>query len=51
VKANIGHLEGGSGLAGIVKTVLMLEKGTIPPVALFKNINPAIDLYYSRIVV
>lgn len=37
VKANIGHLEGGSGLAGIIKTILTLEKGVIPPNALFKK--------------
>lgn len=34
VKSNIGHLESASGLAGLVKTVLILEKGYIPP-----NIN------------
>lgn len=43
VKANIGHLEGASGLAGIVKTVLVLENGTIPPNANFNEINPNID--------
>ena len=34
VKSNIGHLESASGLAGLIKTVLILEKGYIPP-----NIN------------
>lgn len=34
VKSNIGHLESASGLAGLIKTVLILEKGSIPP-----NIN------------
>lgn len=31
IKSNIGHLEGCSGLAGLIKTVLILEKGFIPP--------------------
>ncbi|KAG6354546.1 hypothetical protein INS49_004563 [Diaporthe citri] len=43
VKANIGHLEGGSGLAAIVKAILVLEKGIIPPNALFERLNPRID--------
>ncbi|ETS78082.1 hypothetical protein PFICI_10144 [Pestalotiopsis fici W106-1] len=43
VKANIGHLEGGSGLAGILKSVMILERGIIPPNALFEKINPRID--------
>lgn len=31
VKSNIGHLEGASGVAGVVKTVLMLENNLILP--------------------
>ncbi|KIA75375.1 hypothetical protein HK57_00158 [Aspergillus ustus] len=43
VKANIGHLEGASGLASLVKCILMLEKGVIPPTALFDKLNAEID--------
>ncbi|XXH03853.1 hypothetical protein Hte_010259 [Hypoxylon texense] len=39
VKANIGHLEGCSGLASIIKCILILEKGIIPPNALFEKWN------------
>jgi acyl transferase domain-containing protein len=42
VKTNIGHLEGSSGLAGIIKTVLALESQKIPPNMLFNNPNPKI---------
>ena len=31
IKSNIGHLESASGLAGIMKSILVLEKGYIPP--------------------
>ncbi|EAW08895.1 type I polyketide synthase [Aspergillus clavatus NRRL 1] len=40
VKSNIGHLEGASGLAGIVKAILILEKGLIPATAGFESPNP-----------
>ncbi|GAD98579.1 polyketide synthase [Paecilomyces variotii No. 5] len=42
VKSNIGHLEGASGLAGIIKTTMALESGKIPPNMHFKNPNPEI---------
>lgn len=43
IKANIGHLEAASGLAGLVKSIMVLEKGIIPPNALFQQMNPEID--------
>ena len=44
LKANIGHLEGASGIAGIIKTILVLEKGVIPPNIWFERPNPKIRL-------
>ncbi|KAF6832759.1 PKSN polyketide synthase for alternapyrone biosynthesis protein [Colletotrichum plurivorum] len=40
VKPNIGHTEGCAGLAGLIKAVLCLESGVIPPVAGLHEINP-----------
>ncbi|KAF4335671.1 polyketide synthase [Fusarium beomiforme] len=43
VKANVGHLEGASALASLIKCILILEKGIIPPNALFERINPSLN--------
>ena len=44
IKGNIGHTESAAGLAGLIKAVLMLEHGIIPPQANFQTVNPAIRL-------
>ena len=42
MKSNIGHLEGASGIAAIIKATLMLERGFILPNHDFKVPNPKI---------
>jgi acyl transferase domain-containing protein len=44
IKTNIGHLEGASGLAGVIKAVLMLENKMILPNTNFETPNPRIPL-------
>jgi acyl transferase domain-containing protein len=51
VKANIGHLEGASGLAGVVKVIMALERGVIPPNALFEKLNQNIDADFFNLQV
>jgi acyl transferase domain-containing protein/NADPH:quinone reductase-like Zn-dependent oxidoreductase/acyl carrier protein len=42
VKTNVGHLEAASGMAGLIKTVLALERRLIPPSLHFETPNPRI---------
>ncbi|KAH0426088.1 beta-ketoacyl synthase domain-containing protein [Colletotrichum camelliae] len=42
IKGNIGQAEAASGAAGLIKTLLMLKKGCIPPQASFQSLNPNI---------
>ncbi|KAF7544909.1 hypothetical protein G7Z17_g9590 [Cylindrodendrum hubeiense] len=51
VKPNIGHLEGAAGVAGLIKGVLTLEHGKIPPNINFKKGNPDIDFEKWRVKV
>lgn len=43
VKTNVGHLNAAAGITGLIKTVLCLQRDTLPPSLHFKEGNPEID--------
>ncbi|MEA2604981.1 MAG: hypothetical protein QOF89_5973 [Acidobacteriota bacterium] len=51
VKSNLGHLDVAAGVAGLIKTVLALEHGELPPSLHFEQPNPRIDFASSPVYV
>ncbi|WP_412077691.1 type I polyketide synthase [Streptomyces xanthophaeus] len=47
VKSNIGHTSAAAGVAGFIKTVLMLEHRELVPTLHFTSPNPLLDLHSS----
>ncbi|MER7414244.1 MULTISPECIES: type I polyketide synthase [Streptomyces] len=47
VKTNVGHLDTAAGMAGLIKTALMLEKRSLVPSLHFTEPNPEIDFASS----
>ena len=50
-KANIGHLESASGIAGLIKAVLMLEKGIIPGNPNLEELKDDLDIDSKHLIV
>ena len=50
IKPNIGHLEGSAGVAGLIKGVLIAEKGMVPPHLNFENwsTKTKVNVSYAR---
>lgn len=51
IKANVGHLEGAAGIAGLIKAILVVEKGIIPKQINYDKPNPAINFADKNIKV
>ncbi|MGA5362588.1 type I polyketide synthase [Streptomyces purpurascens] len=43
VKANVGHLDNAAGLAALIKALLVVKTGVVPPVAGFTGLNPLLE--------
>lgn len=48
VKSNLGHLNTAAGMAGLVKTILSLEAGQVPPTLHFREFHPELGLDPER---
>lgn len=51
VKSNMGHLEGAAGIAGLIKAVLAVHRGHIPPNPNYRTPNPHIPFSDLRLKV
>ena len=51
IKPSLGHTEGASALASIMKVVLSLEAGEIPPTYGVEELNPNIDFGGAKVLV
>jgi amino acid adenylation domain-containing protein len=51
VKSNLGHLDVAAGVTGLIKTVLALEHGEMPPSLHFERPSPRIDFASSPVYV
>ncbi|EGH18161.1 yersiniabactin polyketide/non-ribosomal peptide synthetase, partial [Pseudomonas savastanoi pv. glycinea str. race 4] len=47
VKGNLGHLDTAAGIASLIKTVLAVSHGRIPPSINVERVNPALQLEHS----
>jgi acyl transferase domain-containing protein/acyl carrier protein/SAM-dependent methyltransferase len=51
VKGSIGHTEGASGVAGLIKVLLMMRKRRIPVQANYTTLNPKISLEPGQLAI
>ncbi|MGW5373430.1 type I polyketide synthase, partial [Streptomyces sp. NPDC004011] len=47
VKSNVGHLDAAAGVAGVIKTALMMKHRTLVPTVNHRTPNPAVDFAAS----
>ncbi|MFD2673096.1 HAD-IIIC family phosphatase [Marinicrinis sediminis] len=51
VKSNLGHLDNAAGVTGVVKAVMAVKEGWLPPSLHFQEPNPAISFLSSPVYV
>lgn len=49
VKANIGHLEASAGIAGLLKSIIVLRTGLVPPQLNIVKLKPQLRLHERNI--
>jgi acyl transferase domain-containing protein/acyl carrier protein len=42
-KASIGHLDAASGVAGLIKALMVVDRRVVPPIPHLRSLNPAIE--------
>lgn len=47
VKSNIGHLDAAAGVASLLKAILAVQHGELPPTVNFDSLNPQISLKHN----
>ncbi|WP_033260686.1 type I polyketide synthase [Amycolatopsis vancoresmycina] len=51
LKGNTGHLDAAAGLAALIKALLVVREGTVPPVGGFTRLNPLLETADSPLYV
>lgn len=51
IKNNMGHLNFSAGIAGILKAIMMVDKGVIVPMANFESANEELNLQQSNMAI
>ncbi|WP_327233983.1 acyltransferase domain-containing protein [Streptomyces sp. NBC_01317] len=51
LKANTGHLDNAAGVASLIKALLVVKEGVVPPVAGFTRLNPLLETEDSPLYV
>ena len=49
IKTVIGHTEGAAGVAGVLKAMLAMQHGIVPPNQHFESLNPGVKPWYSHL--
>lgn len=49
IKTVIGHTEGAAGVAGVMKAMLAMQNGIVPPNQHLKSLNPNVKPWYSHL--
>ncbi|KAE8409526.1 hypothetical protein BDV37DRAFT_78743 [Aspergillus pseudonomiae] len=49
IKTVVGHTEGAAGVAGVLKAMLAMQNGIVPPNQHFESLNPGVKPWYTHL--